>query len=109
MAMKELKQEEFDDFIRKNRIAVIDFWAPWCMPCLALSPVLEELENEFDGVAFAKVNVDRNVDLARQFGIMSIPTIIIFVNGKEADRIIGLVSKEELRERILTYSGSFSP
>ncbi len=109
MAMKELNQEEFDDFIRQNKIAVIDFWAPWCMPCLALSPILKELENEFDGVAFAKVNVDRNVDLARQFGIMSIPTIIIFVDGKEADRIIGLVPKEELRERILTYSGSFSP
>ncbi|RLF51029.1 MAG: thioredoxin [Thermoplasmata archaeon] len=107
--MKELNQDEFDDFLGKNRIAVVDFWAPWCMPCLAMAPILEELDKELNDIAFAKVNVDKNVDLARQYGIMSIPTIIIFVNGREVDRIIGMVPKEELKERILTYSGSFLP
>lgn len=107
--MKELNQDEFDDFLGKNGIAVVDFWAPWCMPCLAMAPILEELDKELNDIAFAKVNVDKNVDLARQYGIMSIPTIIIFVNGREVDRIIGVVPKEELKERILTYSGSFLP
>ncbi len=107
--MNAVNEENFEDFVKKNRVAVVDFWAPWCMPCKALEPVIEELEKEMNSVAFGKVNVDENVSLARKFGIMSIPTILIFFNGEEADRIIGYVSKEEIKERIARYSGNLSP
>jgi thioredoxin 1 len=107
--MNVINEENFEDFVKKNKVAVIDFWAPWCMPCRALAPIMEELEKEMDSVAFGKVNVDENVSLARKFGIMSIPTILIFLNGEEVDRIIGYVSKGEIKERIARYSGNFSP
>jgi len=107
--MRELGSEDFDSFIKQNRIAVVDFWAPWCMPCLALEPVIKEVEKKLPEIAFGKLNVDENVELARKYGIMSIPTIIIFVNGMEVDRIIGYVSEEEIAGRISNYSGSFFP
>ena len=107
--MKELNKENFDEFSRKNRVAVIDFWAPWCAPCLTMKPVLEELEREVNNVAFGKINVDENVELAQKFRIMSIPTFSILVNSEERDRIIGVVQKEEVKERIERYKGTFSP
>ncbi len=105
--MKELNGEEFYKFVR-NKIAVVDFWAPWCMPCLVLSPVLEELEKEME-IPFGKVNVDENIDIAREFGIMSIPTIIIFSNGEEVERIVGALPKEEIKEKINYYRGNLFP
>lgn len=100
--MKELNGKEFYEFIKNNKIAIIDFWAPWCMPCLALSPILKELEKEMS-IPFGKLNVDENIEIAKEFGIMSIPTLIIFLDGKEVDRLIGVMPKEEIKERIYHF------
>jgi len=100
ICMMELNSNNFQEFLRGNKIAVIDFWAPWCSPCRALEPILKEVEKEMGNVSFGKVNVDENMELAQYYGIRSIPTLIIFVNGKERDRIIGYVAKEDIVERI---------
>ena len=98
--MIDLDETNFDEYTQKNTKIIIDFWAPWCGPCEVMGPILEEIENEVDSIIFAKVNVDENITLARKFGIMSIPTFIVVVNNQEVDRIVGVVQKEELKERI---------
>ena len=107
--MREIHAHDFEDFITKNRVAVVDFWAPWCSPCIAMEPVLKRIEKEAGDIAFAKLNVDENPEVARDYGVMSIPTLIVFINGREMDRIIGSQSEDALRERLSNYSGSFSP
>lgn len=80
---------------------VADFWAPWCGPCRAIAPVLEQLAGELAGkVKIVKINVDENSESASQMGVMNIPTLIVFKGGKEADRIVGALPKEALRARI---------
>lgn len=88
----------------KNRsgVVLVDFWAEWCGPCKMLGPILEELSNEVDA-KICKVNVDQESELAGEFGIRSIPTIIVFKNGEKIDQIVGLRQKEELLEKIKTY------
>ncbi len=93
----ELDSKSFEKFISENDKCVVDFWAPWCGPCLSLGPVLEEACKE-KGVPLGKVNVDGSRELASRFGIMSIPCVILFENGEEADRKIGSVPKESLLE-----------
>lgn len=74
----------------------IDFWAPWCGPCKIMNPIVEELEKEFKDVEFEKVNVDEKGDIASKYGVMSIPTFVVEKDGKEIDRKIGAVGKDEL-------------
>ena len=101
----ELSEKQFDSFIQKP-VAVVDFFADWCMPCLMMAPVIEEMSEKFKGeIAFAKVNVDENQKLSQRFKIMSIPTIIVFKKGEEAGRIIGSMQADVLEERIKNIVG----
>ena len=90
MAMQHFKTAEFDAAVEAASLAMVDFWAEWCGPCKMLSPVIEELAQEFDGkVLVGKVNVDEEPDLARRFGVMTIPTVVFLKNGKEVERKVG--------------------
>src|SRR3989344_8282599 len=96
----DLNQKNFDKFIKEDKV-VVDFWASWCGPCKILSPNVEEVASEMkDKAKFAKVNVDENLELAQRFQVMSIPTLIFFRDGKQADRTVGVISKEEIEKRI---------
>lgn len=81
---------------------IVDFWAEWCGPCKLLSPILEEVSNILD-IKIYKVNVDENPSLAGQFGIKSIPTIVIFDNGVRVKEVVGLRPKEEIIEKLTVY------
>jgi len=87
------------EILKSDTPALVDFWAPWCGPCRAIAPVLDEIAEEYKGkVKVAKVNVDENRKLAGNHGVQSIPTMILFKNGKAQDKLIGLVPKERLKE-----------
>jgi len=100
--VEEISENGFEKFISK-KLVVIDFWASWCMPCLIMSPIIEELAEKFKQVKFGKVNVDDNSNLANKFKIMSIPTLIVFKEGKEIDRVIGSLPADVLEEKLKKY------
>ena len=91
----ELNKENFEAETAKGAV-VVDFWAAWCGPCRMLGPVFEELGGEMEKVKFAKVDITQNEEIAQKFNVMSIPTIILFRDGKEVDRMMGAVPKDAL-------------
>ena len=92
MAIKHFKTEEFDSAVEQAPLAMVDFWADWCGPCKALSPVIESLAEQYEGkVLVGKVNVDEARELAIRFGVMNIPTVVFLKNGREFDRKVGLM------------------
>jgi thioredoxin 1 len=97
-----LSDDEFEDQVLNSELPVlVDFWAPWCGPCRMLSPIIEELSTEYEGrVLFAKVNTDENPATPGQFGIMSIPSLLLFKDGKLLDRAVGMRPKPALKEWI---------
>ncbi|HYX56712.1 MAG TPA: thioredoxin [Nitrososphaeraceae archaeon] len=96
-----LTDSNFKNELSKYPILLIDFWAPWCGPCKMISPIIEQLAREYTGkVVFGKVNIDENRMITQSFGIQSIPTMIIFKNGKAVDIVVGAIPKAQLETRL---------
>jgi thioredoxin 1 len=97
-----LTDQNFEaEVIKSDKVVLVDFWAPWCGPCLAMGPIIEELAKEFEGKAkVGKINVDENSKMAQDFAIMSIPALKIFKGGKVVQEFVGMQAKEVLKEAL---------
>lgn len=98
--IKNLTNSDFDSEIKKAEIAVVDFFASWCGPCRALTPVLEEIDAKISDCLISKVNVDSEPELAARYNVMSIPTIIFFKNNEQVDKLVGFSNKDKIVELI---------
>jgi thioredoxin 1 len=100
-----LTTESFKAAINSSTTPVlVDFWAPWCGPCKAIAPTLEELATELDGkLKIAKVNIDENDAIAAEFGVRAIPTMILFKGGQVADTLVGMMPKAALKAKLTTH------
>ncbi|MBB6631816.1 thioredoxin [Clostridium algidicarnis] len=99
--MKEVLDSNFKEEVQnQSGVVVVDFWASWCGPCKMLSPVIEELSNEVTTAKFAKVNVDENPQSSQNFNIASIPTLLVFKDGKVVDTMVGFRPKAELEQLV---------
>ncbi|CAH0118375.1 MULTISPECIES: thioredoxin [unclassified Paenibacillus] len=101
MAIVNVSDQSFKTEVESQGTVLVDFWAPWCGPCKMLAPILEELDSEVgDQVKIAKLNVDDNPESASRFGVMSIPTLIVFKDGQPVDKVVGLNSKDALKNML---------
>lgn len=99
--MEVICESQFEEKVVKNdKVVLLDFFANWCGPCKMLSPVLEEVSNERPEIEIFKVNIDQDEELAKKFGVMSIPTMIFFVNGEEKEKTVGYRQKSQILEII---------
>ncbi len=98
----EITDANFQEKVRDNKgVAVLDFWAEWCGPCRMIGPIIDNLSSEYDGKALiGKVNVDENSEIPVEFGVRSIPTILIFKGGKLVDKHVGLTTQAALAQKI---------
>lgn len=99
--MLTITKENFEqEVLKSDKKVLVDFWASWCGPCRMLSPIIDEIAKETDKVKVGKVNVDEESDLATQFAVMSIPTLILFENGKPIKQVVGVQSKSAILNMI---------
>jgi len=106
MSIQEITGPDFEQEViqtSNNQPVLVDFWAPWCGPCKMIAPLLEELAGDLTTVKFTKINTDENQDAASRYGVMSIPTLILFKDGKAVERIIGFTSKDNLKKKITDH------
>ena len=97
----EVTENEFQEIVSNgHKLVVVDFFAEWCMPCIMLAPVIEELADEMKEVKFVKINVDDNRELAGKYSISSIPCLVIFKDGVEIDRMVGGQTGDDIREKL---------
>ena len=103
--MIEVGKDNFDaEVLKSDKPVLVDFWAAWCGPCQSLSPVVEKLAGDFSGKAkMVKCNVDDHPEVASQFGIMGIPTLILFAGGEEKERLVGVQNEDKLRRVLGKY------
>ena len=98
MSTKVITKDNFDlEVLKESKTVLLDFWASWCGPCRMVSPIIDEIANERADLKVGKVNVDEQPELAAKFGVMSIPTLIVFKNGEEVDRSVGALPKARLQ------------
>lgn len=101
MSELNLTSENFESAVlQSDKPVFVDFWAPWCGPCKVMSPIVEELASEMEGVVIGKLNVDESPDIAQKFNILSIPTFIIFKAGQVVEQFSGSMTKDQLRAKI---------
>lgn len=98
--VKDINDSDFLETIKSAEKVLVDVWAPWCGPCKMLSPIVEEVSKELPNVVVVKMNADDNKDVAVQYGIRSIPTLLFFKNGELADKNVGLVLKNVIIDKI---------
>ena len=92
-----LEEKTFEEFVSSKQVVLVDFYANWCGPCKMLSPILDKVAQEVgEDYAIAKINVDENYDLSKQFGVMSIPCMVVLENGKERQRLVGFRQKQDI-------------
>ena len=102
--MRDVTDASFaDDVLRAERPVVVDFWAPWCGPCRAIAPALEELAGETERVEFVKLDIDENPEAAARFGVLSIPTVILFEGGEARETVIGARPKKHFAKAFGPY------
>lgn len=94
--IKELTTENFKEEVASKQKTLVDFWAPWCGPCKMLSPIVDEIAETATDFKVGKVNVDEQMDIAREFSIAAIPTLLVFQNGKVINKSVGLLTKDEV-------------
>jgi thioredoxin 1 len=99
MTVYEINSNDFKEKISKGKV-LVDYFGSWCQPCKILYPIIEELSNEIKDIKFYKLDVDESGDVAQSYEVMGIPTLILFNNGKEVKRIVGVKSKEELKKEL---------
>ena len=101
MSVLTITKENFDQQVLQNtKPVLLDFWASWCGPCRMLSPVVDEIAQENDAIAVGKIHVDEQPELASQFGVMSIPTLMVFKDGKAVNTSVGVVPKAKILEML---------
>lgn len=102
MAVINLTKSNFDsEVLNSDKVVLVDFWASWCAPCRMLSPIVDQVAEELTDIKVAKVNIDDEQDLALQYNVMSIPTLLVFKGGQLVKRSVGVISKNDIKELVL--------